>query len=83
MVVELAKGGDVGKYTGYYYTASMAAQIVTPILSGFLVEKIGWAIFFPYAAVFVACAMVTMFFVKHGDARPEKKGILESLDVDD
>ena len=83
MVVELAKGGDVGKYTGYYYTASMAAQIATPILSGFLVEKIGWAIFFPYAAVFVACAMVTMFFVKHGDARPEKKGILESLDVDD
>ena len=83
MVVELAKGGDVGKYTGYYYTASMAAQIATPILSGFLVEKIGWSIFFPYAAVFVACAMVTMFFVKHGDARPEKKGILESLDVDD
>jgi MFS family permease len=36
MVVELAKGGEVGKYTGYYYTASMAAQIVAPILSGIL-----------------------------------------------
>ena len=83
MVVELAKGGDVGKYTGYYYTASMAAQIVTPILSGFLIEALGWAIFFPYAAVFVACAMVTMFFVKHGDAKPEKKGLLESLDVEE
>ncbi len=83
MVVELAKGSDVGKYTGYYYTASMAAQIVTPILSGFLVERIGWSIFFPYAAVFVACAMVTMFFVKHGDAIPEKRGALESLDVDE
>ena len=38
MVVELARGGDVGKYTGYYYTASMAAQIVAPILSGLLYD---------------------------------------------
>ena len=33
MVVELATGSDVGRYTGYYYTFSMAAQIVTPIFS--------------------------------------------------
>ena len=79
MVVELAKGGDVGKYTGFYYTASMTAQIVTPILSGFLIDKIGWVIFFPYAAIFVACAFVTMFFVKHGDSKPEAQGALESL----
>ena len=79
MVVELAKNGDVGKYTGFYYTASMTAQIVTPILSGFLIDKIGWHVFFPYAAIFVACAFVTMFFVKHGDSRPEEKGALEAL----
>ena len=79
MVVELAKNGDVGKYTGFYYTASMTAQIVTPILSGFLIDKIGWKVFFPYAAIFVACAFVTMFFVKHGDSRPEAQGALESL----
>lgn len=84
MVVELAKGGDVGKYTGYYYTASMSAQIVTPLLSGFLIDNIGWEIFFPYSAIFVALAFVTMFFVKHGDSKPEsKKSALESLDVDD
>ena len=41
MVVELASGGDVGKYTGYYYTASMAAQILTPILSGALMDLAG------------------------------------------
>ena len=29
MVVELARGGNVGKYTGFYYTASMAAQTLT------------------------------------------------------
>ena len=79
MVVELAKNGDVGKYTGFYYTASMSAQIVTPILSGFLIDKIGWHVFFPYAAIFAGCAFVTMFFVKHGDSRPEAQGTLESL----
>ena len=79
MVVELAKNGDVGKYTGFYYTASMSAQIVTPILSGFLIDKIGWHVFFPYAAIFVACAFVTMFFVKHGDSRPETQDALEAL----
>ena len=79
MVVELAKGGDVGKYTGFYYTASMSAQIVTPILSGFLVQALDWWIFFPYAALFVAGSFVTMFFVKHGDSKPEVQGALESL----
>ena len=80
MVVELAKGGDVGKYTGYYYTASMSAQIVTPILSGVLIERVwGWGVFFPYAAFFAGLAFVTMLFVKHGDSRPEKQSALEAL----
>ena len=79
MVVELAKVGDVGKYTGFYYTASMSAQIVTPILSGALVDACGWWIFFPYAAIFVGLAFVTMLFVKHGDSIPEKVNALEAL----
>ncbi|MBQ1260816.1 MAG: MFS transporter, partial [Clostridia bacterium] len=79
MVVELAKGGDVGKYTGYYYTASMSAQIVTPVLSGILMDNVSWLILFPYAAIFAAASFVTMFFVKHGDAKPETQGALESL----
>ncbi len=83
MVVELSKHADIGKYTGYYYTASMAAQIVTPYLSGLFLEKIGFATLFPYATIFVVLSFVTMFFVKHGDAKPEvKKDMLENLDVD-
>lgn len=71
MVVELAKGSDIGKYTGYYYTASMAAQIVTPILSGYLMQAFGtMGILFPYGTIFVALSFVTMLFVKHGDSRP-------------
>ena len=83
MVVELAKGGTVGKYTGYYYTASMAAQVLTPILSGFLMDSLGLKILFPYATIFVILAFVTMFFVRHGDAKPIRKKGLEALDVDD
>ena len=47
MVVEISKSGDVGKYTGYYYTFSMAAQIVTPIVSGWLLEHVGITRFCP------------------------------------
>ena len=85
MVVELARGGDVGKYTGYYYTASMSAQIVAPILSGFLYDLFGMRyVFFGFGTLFVALAFVTMFFVKHGDAKPMKKeSVLENLDVED
>ncbi len=69
MVVELASGSDVGKYTGYYYTASMAAQIITPVLSGAFLTYVGMYTLFPYAAIFVALSFVTMMFVKHGDSR--------------
>ena len=85
MAVELARGGDVGKYTGFYYTASMSAQIVAPILSGFLYDILGMEItFFAFGTVFVALSFVTMLFVKHGDSKPEeKKSLLENLDIDD
>ncbi|MCU0104462.1 MFS transporter [Acholeplasma vituli] len=84
MVVELSKGSDVGKYTGYYYTFSMAAQILTPILSGFLMDmpELGRKVLFPYSAAFVLLSFITMFFVKHGDAKAEKRSILENFDVD-
>ena len=72
MVVEISKSGDVGKYTGYYYTFSMAAQIVTPIVSGWLLEHVGYHTLFPYGAVCVAVSFFTMLFVRHGDAKTEK-----------
>ncbi|HHW94901.1 MAG TPA: SLC45 family MFS transporter [Mogibacterium sp.] len=84
MVVEMCKGSDIGKFTGYYYTASMAAQVVTPIVAGFLMKNISYKVLFPYAALFVALSFVTMTFVKHGDAIPEaKKGIAAFEEMDD
>jgi maltose/moltooligosaccharide transporter len=70
MVVEMCKSSDTGKYTGYYYTFSMSAQIITPIVSGFLLENIDYKVLFPYAVIFSLGSLCTMFFVKHGDSRP-------------
>ncbi|MDI9241525.1 MFS transporter [Fusibacillus kribbianus] len=84
MVVEMSRDSDVGKYTGLYYTFSMTAQIVTPILSGFLLQHISYRILFPYAVFFSGLAFVTMSLVKHGDNKPEaKKDLLEHFDVED
>ncbi len=84
MAVEMCSGADIGKYTGYYYTASMTAQIITPIFSGFLMDNIADTVLFPYAAIFSGLAIITMLFVKHGDSKlPTKKSLLEHLDVDD
>ncbi|MBR5337190.1 MAG: MFS transporter [Lachnospiraceae bacterium] len=84
MVVEMCKGGEIGKYTGYYYTFSMAAQIITPILSGALLQYVGYWTLFPYGAVFVGLSIVTMLQVKHGDNRPnmpkDKLEMFEDLD---
>ena len=81
MVVELATGADVGKYTGWYYFASMSAQSITPIFSGFLMDQLGMkGVLFPYGAIFVALSFVTMLFVKHGDNKAEMpESALEAL----
>ena len=84
MVVEMCKGSDIGKFTGYYYTASMAAQVVTPTLAGTLMRQIDYKVLFPYSAVFIALAFVTMTFVRHGDVKAEaKKGLAAYEDMDD
>lgn len=83
MVVELSKGSNVGRYTGYYYAFSMAAQTVTPMLSGLFMDMFGRKMLFPYATVCVVISLLTMMFVKHGDAIPEKKTLLEHFDVED
>jgi MFS family permease len=90
MVVEMCTGSDVGKYTGYYYTFSMAAQIAAPLLSGLLIDFIdgkggnGYNALFPFAVFFSVISFITMSLVKHGDVKPNrKKSLLENFDVDD
>lgn len=84
MIVAMGKGRDLGKFTGTYYTFSMAAQIITPILSGFLLENVSYQTLFPYALIFSLLAFLTMTQVKHGDVKPQKKAsALEHFDVED
>ena len=83
MVVEMCKGSEVGKFTGLYYTFSMSAQIMTPIVAGWLMNHVDYKALFPYAAIFVFTSFVTMGFVLHGDNRVEVKKGLETYDVED
>lgn len=83
MVVEMCKGADTGRYTGYYYTFSMASQAITPIVSGYLLEHVSYRTLFPYAVVFSLASLGTMLFVKHGDSKPEKRAVLENFDTED
>lgn len=84
MVVEISGNTNVGKYTGLYYTFSMAAQIFTPVFSGFLLENVSYRTLFPYAFTFSVLSLLTMLFVKHGDSKPVKKeNIIDNFDVED
>ena len=83
MVVEMCKGSEVGKFTGLYYTFSMAAQIATPIIAGWLLENISYKTLFPYSAIFVFASFITMMFVRHGDNKVIAKKGLEAFDVED
>ena len=82
MVVEMCKGSDIGKFTGYYYTFSMAAQTVTPIVAGWLMANVSYRSLFVYATVFVFASFVTMQSVHHGDTTNIEKRGLESFDAD-
>lgn len=80
MVVELSSAGDVGKYTGYYYMATMSAQAITPYIAGLFMDNISIKTLFIYSSICVAISTILMFFVKHGDSKPvSKKKLIEHL----
>ena len=52
MVVELCSSKKIGKFTGFYYAASMSAQTVTPILLGFVLKAaMAWRALPVYACI--------------------------------
>ncbi|MBO4355642.1 MAG: MFS transporter [Clostridia bacterium] len=59
MVVELCSSKSIGRFTGYYYTASMAAQTITPVLLGFIFVHSGiWFALPIYSSVLIALSAV-------------------------
>ena len=86
MVVELSSSKTVGKFTGFYYAASMSAQTVTPILLGLVFNATArWRALPVYAVVMTACSFV-VFTALVKNIRASKvsnvKG-LEALGADD
>ena len=87
MIVELASGKNVGKYTGYYYTFAMVAQTLTPILSGawmtFDPTGSGLKLLFIYSLIMIVIAGVVMLFYTEKKKVIKKSKIgFESLDND-
>ena len=84
MVLELSSSSSVGKYTGYYYISTMAAQAITPFLSGLVMDHLADQYLFLYSAICVVLAFIFMFFTRYGDSKPvPAKSALEYLGAGD
>lgn len=87
MVVEFANKDNVGKFTSFYYTASMVAQSITPLLVGLFMDflEIGQNVLFIYATILMIVALVIFMFIVESKATKErlkkksKKSTLEML----
>lgn len=64
MVVENCSSRDVGRYTGYYYTASMVAQSVTPAFCGIFLGFVSYNTLFPYATVFMLAVVLVVCLLR-------------------
>lgn len=64
MVVELSTKDKVGKFTGYYYAASMSAQTLTSVLLGLLLFAQSWWSLPVYCTVFIGLSLLIFFFVR-------------------
>ncbi len=85
MVVELCSSKKIGKFTGYYYAASMSAQTVTPILLGFVFNMTGaWRTLPIYSSILTVFSfLVFTSLVKNIKAhKVENVTGLEALDSD-
>ena len=67
MIIEDCGAASVGRYSGYYYTVSMAAQVVTPILSGRIMD-VAESQLFLYVAVTGLAMCVFIALARHGNS---------------
>ncbi|MDI9461963.1 MAG: MFS transporter [Bacillota bacterium] len=74
MVVELASKDKVGSFTGYYYFFSFSAAILAPITFGAIRDLTdNYSLLFVFSSVAFILALISMLFVKHGEADTETK----------
>ncbi|MBO5497068.1 MAG: MFS transporter [Oscillospiraceae bacterium] len=85
MVVELCSSKKIGKFTGYYYAASMSAQTVTPILLGLVFNVTGaWRTLPVYSCILTVLSFIVFTaLVKNIKAHKVENVVgLEALDGD-
>ena len=83
MVVELCPNSKIGRFTGYYYASSMAAQTITPIALGtlLLLPHFSWQLLPVYALACVVVSLIIFFFVKN--VKTKKTTIAKGLEAFD
>jgi len=74
MLVEMSNAKNLGRITGYYYIASNLSQAITSICIGFVLDWLGYAAFFPYAALFMVLAFVLCLFFKTKPKQEQAQG---------
>lgn len=60
MLWQMAEWGTIGIYTGLYYTASQAAAILAPVLTGGIIDIFGYSGIFLFCSV---CMLAARFFM--------------------
>ena len=80
MLVEMSNKSNVGKFTGYYYTFSMIAQTVTPVLVGAIIAKTNYKALFIYSLITMVIALIIFSFFKEKRVKIEKKKGFDKFD---
>ncbi len=75
MLWQMASYGNVGIYTGLYYTASQGAAILSPPITGGIIDLAGYRGIFAFCAVCMAAAFVVMRFVRSGEPERKAEGV--------
>ena len=85
LVTDYCTSDKLGKFTSLYYTASMLAQSVTPILIGFIFRFTSWQALPIYSCSLMAAAGLVFFFVQAPRKNDKNKNVkgLEALGSDD
>ena len=86
MVVELCSAKKIGKFTGYYYAASMSAQTVTPVLLGLVLKAaMAWRALPVYACILtlLSCTVFTSLVKNIKAGKVANVTGLEALGGDD
>ena len=85
LVTDYCTGEKLGRFTALYYTASMLAQSITPIVIGLIFQNTSWRAMHIYSAYLMAVAGLVFFFVKAPHKNDKAKNVkgLEALGSDD